>query len=951
MKKKTRTAPPPAKPGPGRQHLMNLYGEMPENNFKVGHILTLYFQHGKSETKTVTAIKRFAPDHISLNISAVKTVVNRYGRYKHLSRESEFESFALFCAEPFTLDSSPPPVQSHEAMDTCTSPVPGPSQQQPPHTPVKNTDSPRTPRHMLTPRKLEMRKRLTCLSNMRNTEKKKYLTCLRSLKEKLKYSDYHDKKKINQCKQRRKNSMLEKDKTIAQLKEELLRLKKGPDMSVEAELRHLQRTHKRLLNSNKEKLKEKKSETVSKEEFMRVKKELSEQKELTRGYENEVIQWQERVEELKNEKSQEKETKKDGKTYSVKTRMMVYDTIVGQVPTNNVPGIIAGQAKRNGDVLTSVPHRTTVEQMARELDTIADLKSAELAMKSKNLTLGFDATTQEGVHVNSIHLTTKSDCDLVAVDELPGGTANDYHGHITNTIDYLADVYSDFHEEEYQYCRETIISNIANTMNDRAAVNQATIRQVNASWGKTLNELNCHLHPLDTIATKCRSALKSVESEKGELFGNDCVIGNLVVQMNKLRYKDSKGDPKGFKTFLDDNNLPRGLLPRYRGNRLHILFHISGKFFEHYDLLLNFLGSGSVSCGGLVPSLLKDFGLETAITEMQVVGILGKLLTGPWMTKFYASAESEVSHMEGINIVKDVLCTLRQTLDDPVSIITRNVDFFGGAFKPDDKTLHSLLREPVNKDMFRIMATACLKAIIEVLERQYKRYFGMDITEQLRRETESARLHNIDSEEIMGMFSAGKERAKNANVDFLVARMRAKKNNVVGWLDSVYEGKRSRIVTWAIGKARKKRSMNRKKICDVNKELSRRAAHNRQKKNIKERKDIEKKLKNLDVSALKTVFPEVSDETHVDLVGLFEGSIVGRSICHTWYDEDTDQKTEWCGRVEKMKKRKKDGNKQNIHCYKIAYWSAEGSYEDAEDFEIPKLELAADLICEDLIFC
>ena len=87
-----------------------------------------------------------------------------------------------------------------------------------------------------------------------------------------------------------------------------------------------------------------------------------------------------------------------------------------------------------------MPSRTTVEQMARELDSIADLKTAELIMKSKNVTLGFDATTQEGCHINSIHLTTEKTCDVIAVDELAGGTAIDYHDHITSSVDNLADV-------------------------------------------------------------------------------------------------------------------------------------------------------------------------------------------------------------------------------------------------------------------------------------------------------------------------------------------------------------------------------------------------------------------------------------------------------------------------------------------------------------------------------
>ena len=54
---------------------------------------------------------------------------------------------------------------------------------------------------------------------------------------------------------------------------------------------------------------------------------------------------------------------------------------------------------------------------------------------------------------------------------------------------------------------------------------------------------------------------------------------------------------------------------------------------------------------------------------------------------------------------------------------------------------------------------ACLEEIIEVLERQYEKYFECEITEQLRKETESARSHHIDAEEIMGMFSATKKKS------------------------------------------------------------------------------------------------------------------------------------------------------------------------------------------------
>lgn len=119
--------------------------------------------------------------------------------------------------------------------------------------------------------------------------------------------------------------------------------------------------------------------------------------------------------------------------------MIVYDAVADQVPTSNVLRLIKKFSARFGVALTDVPHRSTVEAMTRE---IAELQTAEEILEKKNTTLGFDATTQEGVHVNSVHITTETKCYAAAVDELPGGTAEDYSTHIIETIDNLASVHS-----------------------------------------------------------------------------------------------------------------------------------------------------------------------------------------------------------------------------------------------------------------------------------------------------------------------------------------------------------------------------------------------------------------------------------------------------------------------------------------------------------------------------
>jgi hypothetical protein len=73
----------------------------------------------------------------------------------------------------------------------------------------------------------------------------------------------------------------------------------------------------------------------------------------------------------------------------------------------------------------------------------------------------FDATTQEGVHVNSVHITTITDTCVVAIDQLPGGTADDYRSHINKSIGELASSYCSFHNEDESKVREHLISNIS----------------------------------------------------------------------------------------------------------------------------------------------------------------------------------------------------------------------------------------------------------------------------------------------------------------------------------------------------------------------------------------------------------------------------------------------------------------------------------------------------------
>src|ERR1700729_298620 len=129
----------------------------------------------------------------------------------------------------------------------------------------------------------------------------------------------------------------------------------------------------------------------------------------------------------------------------------------------------------------------------------------------------------------------------------------------------------------------------------------------------------------------------------------------------------------------------------------------------------------------------------------------------------------------------------------------------------EDKVLEAITVGCPRDECVASMIFACLKAIIKVIERQYGDQRDMVVNEELRVQTESARCHNMDAEEVIGMFSAYQERSPNATLCYLSSKLRARKNRTVEYLDNMGEAERTCVVEWAVSAARTGRQMNRMK--------------------------------------------------------------------------------------------------------------------------------------------
>lgn len=316
------------------------------------------------------------------------------------------------------------------------------------------------------------------------------------------------------------------------------------------------------------------------------------------------------------------------------------------------------------------------------------------------------------------------------------------------------------------------------------------------------------------------------------------------------------------------------------------------------------------------------------------------------MERFYTSAESQISHVEGIEVVRGVVQALHEQIPDPAAICVRDTDFFGAPLDKSDSTLARLTEPPPGEGelAFIGMVSALLQSTITVLERQYQKYFAMDVTDQLRLESESARCHNIDAEEIMGMFSALKNKAPNATVCYLASKMRAQKNKTVDYLDSMPPVALDDVLKAVVSLARQKRNKRRKRQKDLLKEMAARQAAKQQQRDAAQRKKLERELKSLETteSGISGKFPEMEEDKRENLLKILDGRAVGSHVCHVWSTDGGLLHT-YLGKIEKLKKTK------TTQKYRVGYWEQHETYDNAVDYDMPLQELAADFVLGDLI--
>ena len=244
------------------------------------------------------------------------------------------------------------------------------------------------------------------------------------------------------------------------------------------------------------------------------------------------------LEELKKQDSNDIVTTRcNKKQFNTNMRITIYRCLENNVAVDTTSKVIlACVTLLTNQSITDIPTPATISQMGREISILAELQVVETIINSQGITLAFDATTLNGIHINEIHIVTKKTALTASITALPGGRADDYVQHILDTVEGIAVTYSAFNRVSHAETKQKIYGSILCTLTDRASVNHAAIIKLNDVLDRQLLELHCHLHPLDGIANEVRKELKKFNlSIASTTFGRDCRVVNLLYSISKLR--------------------------------------------------------------------------------------------------------------------------------------------------------------------------------------------------------------------------------------------------------------------------------------------------------------------------------------------------------------------------------------------------------------------------------
>ena len=149
------------------------------------------------------------------------------------------------------------------------------------------------------------------------------------------------------------------------------------------------------------------------------------------------------------------------------------------------------------------------------------------------------------------------------------------------------------------------------------------------------------------------------------------------------------------------------------------MFHQAGVLYYLQEKLLMYLENVCNSKTTLRTALIKDLRNNKILLQLRALGLIGKLVTGPWMHHLYTN--QAITNLESRTFIKTCLQNLNALKESPLLALQVKTDTFGVPLSPDSdavlKKLQTAEIEELEKKELHCMLCLLIGGIVDVIQK------------------------------------------------------------------------------------------------------------------------------------------------------------------------------------------------------------------------------------------
>ena len=503
-----------------------------------------------------------------------------------------------------------------------------------------------------------------------------------------------------------------------------------------------------------------------------------------------------------------------------------------KVPNEKVGKVINEVLKLGGKVPNAVPSSSTVSRMIDAKLAAAHKHISKVLPEKSNTTLYTDETRKYGRTYQTYVVTDETKSSYILglremADKSSQSTLDTFKDILNDVSDYC------YQKEQNQNAGYKILSNIKNTMSDRASTEKAfnnllekyrsnLLPDIMDGWNEMteeekglcshVNNFFCGLHLLVGMADTCEAALKKFEGNylNGESVGSsaDPYLRNFQKnESGSLRLirtcckafapgQDEKnGVSLQFNLFLKGRQNKNHIV-RFKHNRFNLVFALGNAVFYHHEDISEFLDTVHGSDNTLLKAVSLDIKEQVFLSGTKALALISKLITGPLWRLLEGPG-----HIMNMNHYYKQLSDFLQKASVDIETVTK---FIKGEVTPFDSVIDNnepltkcLLTDEVN-DILVPMLQNLLLAMSEMLNRMVVDHLPQGVhwnpTNEKLLCTSSVMKHNKLPEFVFGQLDQLFKYRPNATLVTNEAFLMYSHNKTRIWLDTLEESHRNSLI-------------------------------------------------------------------------------------------------------------------------------------------------------------